>query len=122
MDTNVLPEQPILVNFRAPKSTIDLLDQVSRFDNRTRTSVILDLINKLITEKTRDIPLRVQAINDLKTTLNLHEENARDFRLAVDANQAERTARNDSNQVLAPIFSRSSIDLDEDDFGRATKW
>ena len=122
MDTNVLPEQPILVNFRAPKSTIDLLDQVSRFDNRTRTSVILDLINKLITEKTRDIPLRVPAINDLKTTLNLHEENARDFRRAVDASQAERTARNDSNQVLAPIFSRSSIDLDEDDFGRSDKW
>ena len=119
MDTTTLTEQSILINFRAPRSTIDLLDQVSRFDNRTRTSLLLDLINKLIREKTLEIPLRVQALKGLKSTLDLHEEHTRAFRQSVDTRQAERTARNEANQVLAPIFSKSSMnDLDEDDFER----
>src|SRR5665213_474728 len=117
MDTKTLTEKPILINFRAPRSTIDLLDQVSRFDNRTRTSVLLDLINNWITEKAREIPQRIQAKNELKSTLISHEDTAREIRRAVSTNQIERTSRNDSNQVLTPIFSSSAIDLNEDDFG-----
>ena len=122
MDTNLITEKPILVNFRAPRPLIDLLDQVSRFDNRTRTSVMLDLINNWIAEKAREIPQRIQAKNELNSTLNSHEDTAREIRRAVSTNQIEKMSRNDSNQVLTPIFSTSAIDLNEDDFGRTGKW
>jgi hypothetical protein len=104
MDVNTIIERPILVNFRAPRATIDLLDQVSRFDNRTRTSVLLDLINTWLAEKTREIPLKIQAKNNLKTALNFHEQSTREIRQAVSINRSEITSRNDSNQVLTPIF------------------
>lgn len=122
MDTNAITEEPILVNFRAPRSLINLLDQVSRFENRTRTSVLLDLISELIREKTQEIPLRVQAINSLKSTLNSHEDTAREISRAVSTKQSQIACRNDSNRFLAPIFSRSSINFNEDAFERAEKW
>jgi hypothetical protein len=122
MDINTIIERPILVNFRAPRATIELLDQVSRFDNRTRTSVMLDLINNWLAEKTREIPQRIQAKNDLKTALNSHEQSAREFRQAVSINRSEITSRNEAKQVLAPVFSTSAIDLNENEFGRNGRW
>jgi hypothetical protein len=118
MDTNTIIERPILVNFRAPRETIELLDQVSRFNNRTRTSVLLDLINNWLAEKTRDIPLKIQAKNDLKSALNSHEQSTREFRQAVSTNRCEITSRNEANQVLTPIFLTSTVDYDDEQNGR----
>jgi hypothetical protein len=118
MDTNTIAEQRILVNFRAPRATIDLLDQVSRFDNRTRTSVMLDLINNWIGEKTLEIPQRVQAINDLKFALKSHEDSAHVNRRAVETKTLEITNRNEANRVLTPIFLTSTADFDDEENGR----
>ena len=122
MDANIIAKKPILVNFRAPRDTIDLLDQVSRFDNRTRTSVMLGLINNWLAEKTREIPQRIQAKNDLKNALKSHEQPTQEFRRAVSINQTEKMNRNEPNQVLGPVISRSTIDLNFDDFERIEKW
>jgi hypothetical protein len=114
MDINTITERPILVNFRAPRATIDLLDQVSRFDNRTRTSVLLDLINTWLAEKTQEIPLRIQAKADLKCALNSHEQSTREFRQAVSIKGAEITSRNESKEVSPPMFLRSTVDFDDE--------
>jgi hypothetical protein len=42
MDMNAMTDRRILVNFRAPKELIELLDGMSRLYHRTRTSAILD--------------------------------------------------------------------------------
>jgi hypothetical protein len=118
MDTNTIIERPILVNFRAPRDTIELLDQVSRFDNRTRTSVLLDLINTWLAEKTREIPLKIQARNDLKTALNSHEQSTHEFRQAVSINRSEITSRNEAKEVLTPLFLTSTIDFDDNGNGK----
>ena len=118
MDTNTIVGKPILVNFRAPRDTIELLDQVSRFDNRTRTSVLLDLINNWLAEKTREIPLKIQAKNDLKSALNSHEQSAREFRQVVSINRSEITSRNEAKEVLPPMFLTSTVDYDDEQNGK----
>ena len=118
MDINTIIERPILVNFRAPRATIELLDQVSRFDNRTRTSILLDLINTWLAEKTQEIPQRIQAKNDLKSALNSHEQSAREFRQAVSINRSEITSRNEAKEVSPPMFLTSTVDYDDNGNGR----
>jgi len=118
MDIPNIPERSVLVNFRAPKDTIDLLDQVSRFDRRTRTSVILDLINNWIGEKTREIPQRIQAKNDLKSALNSHEQSTHQIRRADLIKEHKITNRNEAERVLSPLFYRSTGDFDDPDNGR----
>lgn len=76
MDTSHISEEAKLVNFRAPKSIIETLDQLSRFQHRTRTSILLDLITSWINEKTYDVPLKVRQMKDLKTALNSCEKPA----------------------------------------------
>ena len=74
MDTDPIADEAVLVNFRAPKSVIETLDQLSRFHHKTRTSILLDLITSWINERTYDIPLKVRQLTDLKTALNAHEQ------------------------------------------------
>ena len=118
MDTKIIDiagSDPVLVNFRAPRAMIDLLDRASRFDNRTRTAVLLDLITHWIAEKSKDIPQRVRATKDLKDALKTHEDFAFDNRLRVELIQAEITNRNESNRIVMPIFPGSSVDFDDED-------
>ena len=116
MDTINIIEGPILVNFRAPRETIDLLDQVSRFNNRTRTSVILDVINGWLAKKTQEIPQRIQANNNLKSALNSYEKSRRELQRAVSINRSEITC--DSNRFIPPMILRSTVDFDDEQNGR----
>jgi hypothetical protein len=118
MDTNTNIEPAMLVNFRAPKSVIETLDQLSRFHHRTRTSILLDLINSWINEKTCDIPLKVRQLKDLKSALNSHEQSAYGNRRSVGTGLIEKTSRNGSERIPTSFFSTSMTDLDDPGNGR----
>jgi hypothetical protein len=105
MDTNTNIEPAMLVNFRAPKSVIETLDQLSRFHHRTRTSILLDLINGWINEKTCDIPLKVRQLQDLKSALNFHEQSTYGSRRSVGTSLIEKTSRNASERIPTSFFS-----------------
>lgn len=110
MDTNTNIEPAMLVNFRAPKDLIETLDQLSRFHHRTRTSILLDLINSWINEKTYDIPLKVQQLKDLKSALNSHDQSTYGNRRSVGTSLIEKTPRNGSERFPASFFSTSMTD------------
>jgi hypothetical protein len=118
MDTNTNFEPAMLVNFRAPKDVIETLDQLSRFHHRTRTSILLDLINNWINEKTCDIPLKVRQLQDLKSALNSHEQSAYVNRRSVGTSLIEKTSRNGSERVPASFYSTSTSAFDDDRDGR----
>lgn len=105
MNTNTINEPAMLVNFRAPKHVIETLDQLSRFHHRTRTSILLDLINSWINEKTYDVPLKVRQLSDLKSALNSHEQSTVVIGRSVGANRIEKTPRNGSERIPASFFS-----------------
>lgn len=48
-------DKPILINFNAPSSTKQRFDKVCRLADRTRTSVLVELMNDYIMTKTRQI-------------------------------------------------------------------
>ncbi len=105
MDTNPIADEAILVNFRAPKSVIETLDQLSRFHHRTRTSILLDLIKSWINERTYDIPLKVRQLKDLKSALNSHEQSAFGNHRVVGTSLIEITPGNDSEAVPISFYS-----------------
>ena len=105
MDTDPIAEEAMLINFRAPKSVIETLDQLSKFYHRTRTSILLDLITDWINEKTCDIPLKVRQLKDLKYALNSHEESAYGNRRSAGTNLIEITPRNDSERAPISFYS-----------------
>lgn len=106
MDTSQIYDKAILVNFRAPKSVIETLDQLSRFQHRTRTSVLLDLITGWINERTYDIPLKVRQMKDLKTVLNSCERPALESLKPNSTSLIEITPR--SRSVREPLRFYSS--------------
>jgi hypothetical protein len=114
MDTNAIAEPVMLVNFRAPKDVIETLDQLSRFHHRTRTSILLDLINDWINAKTCDIPLKVRQLKDLKTALNSHEQSTHANRGSVGTSLIEKTPGNGSERIPTSFFSTSMRDFDDD--------
>jgi hypothetical protein len=114
MDTNAIAEPAMLVNFRAPKDVIETLDQLSRFHHRTRTSILLDLINNWINEKTYEIPLKVRQLKDLKSSLNSHEQSAYVNHRSVGTSLIEKTPRNSSERIPASFFSTSMNDFNDD--------
>jgi predicted DNA-binding protein len=118
MDANRSTEEAMLVNFRAPKSIVETLDQLSKFYHRTRTSILLDLITSWINEKTYDVPLKVRQLDDLKFALNSHERSAYGNRRPVSTSLVEETSRNGSERIPASFFSPSMTDLDDVDNGR----
>ena len=99
MDTNQTADEAMLVNFRAPKSVIETLDQLSRFHHRTRTSILLDLINSWINERTYDVPLKVRQLKDLKSALNSHDQSAPEI--------AGRLAQSQSKYRLETVLNES---------------
>jgi predicted DNA-binding protein len=105
MDTNQIADEAMLVNFRAPKSVIETLDQLSRFHHRTRTSILLDLITSWINEKTCDIPLKVRQLKDLKSALNSHEQSAYENRRSAGTSLIEITPRNGYEQTPTSFYS-----------------
>jgi predicted DNA-binding protein len=118
MDINTNSEPAMLVNFKAPKDVIETLDQLSRFHHRTRTSILLDLINNWINEKTYDVPLKVRQLTDLKSALNSHEQSARADRRSVGTTLIEKTSRDGSERIPASFFSSSMTDFDDVENGR----
>lgn len=108
MDTNPIVDEAMLVNFRAPKSVIETLDQLSRFHHRTRTSILLDLINGWINEKTYDIPLKARQLKDLRSALNSHEQSTGASRPSMDTGLIKITSRNGSEPMPMPFFSSRS--------------
>ena len=104
MDTNPIVDESMLVNFRAPKSVIETLDQLSKFHHRTRTSILLDLITNWINEKTCDIPLKVRQLKDLKSALNSHEQSAYGNRRLVGTSLIEVTPRSGSELSRIILF------------------
>jgi predicted DNA-binding protein len=104
MDTNPIAEEAMLVNFRAPKAVIETLDQLSKFHHRTRTSILLDLINTWINEKTYEIPLKVRQLNDLKSALNSHEQSTYENQRSVGTSLIEKTPRNSFERGPLPFF------------------
>jgi predicted DNA-binding protein len=118
MDTNPIADQAMLVNFRAPRSVIETLDQLSKFHHRTRTSILLDLITKWIDERTYDIPFKVRQLQDLKSALNSHEQSAYGNRRPVGSSLIEKPSRNGSELIPVSFYSTSSADFDDDRNGR----
>jgi hypothetical protein len=118
MDTNAIAEPAMLVNFRAPKDVIETLDQLSRFHHRTRTSILLDLINNWINERTCDIPLKVRQLKDLKTALNSHEQSTHANRTSVGSSLIEITPRNGPERIPTSFYSTSTSTFDYDRNGR----
>jgi predicted DNA-binding protein len=118
MDTNTNIEPAMLVNFRAPKSVIETLDQLSKFHHRTRTSILLDLINSWINEKTCDIPLKVRQLKDLKSALNSHEQSAFGNRRSVGTSLIGKTPRNGSERIPTSFYSTSMSNFDDGDDSR----
>ena len=118
MDTNRVADEAMLVNFRAPKSVIETLDQLSRFHHRTRTSILLDLITNWINEKTYDIPLKVRQLTDLKSALNSHEQSTCGNRRSVGTSPIEKASRNRSELIPVSFYSTSMTDFDDDRNGR----
>jgi hypothetical protein len=114
MDTNPIADEAMLVNFRAPKSVIETLDQLSRFHHRTRTSILLDLITSWINERTYDIPLKVRQLNDLKSALNSNDQSAPGNRRSIGTSQIEKMSRNGSELIPVAFYSTSAIDFDSD--------
>jgi hypothetical protein len=114
MDSDAFAEQAILINFRAPKNMIETLDRLSRFHHRTRTSILLDLISNWISEKTYEVPLKVQQLTDLKSALNSHEQSAHADRRSVGTSQIERTPRDGSELIPVRFISSSMIDSHRD--------
>jgi|SRR5277367_466471 len=104
MDTNQIAEEAMLVNFRAPKSVIETLDQLSKFHHRTRTSILLDLITSWINEKTCDVPLKVRQLKELKSALISHEQSTYENRRCVGADLFEKTPSNSSERGPLPFF------------------
>jgi hypothetical protein len=113
MDTDPIAEEAMLVNFRAPKTVIETLDQLSRFHHRTRTSILLDLITSWINEKTCDIPFKVRQLKDLKSALNSHEQSAYGNGGSVDAGLIEITPRNGSDRVPVSFYSTYTTDFED---------
>jgi hypothetical protein len=95
----------MLVNFRAPKSVIETLDQLSQFHHRTRTSILLDLITGWINEKTSDIPLKIRQLKDLKSALNSHEQSTSGNCRSIGTGLIEKTARNGSDGTPLSFYS-----------------
>ena len=118
MDTSQIADEAMLVNFRAPKSVIETLDQLSKFHHRTRTSILLELITTWINERTYDIPLKVRQLTDLKSALNSHEQSAYGNRRSVGIDPTERTARNSSELIPVSFYSSSMADFDDDRNGQ----
>jgi predicted DNA-binding protein len=118
MDTSPIADQAMLVNFRAPKSVIETLDQLSKFHHRTRTSILLDLITSWINEKTCDIPLKVRQLKDLKSALNYHEQSAYGDSRSVGTRLIGKSSRNTSERVPASFFSSSMTESDDSGDGR----
>jgi hypothetical protein len=114
MDTNPIADEAMLVNFRAPKSVIETLDQLSRFHHRTRTSILLDLINSWINERTYDVPLKVRQLKDLQSALNSHDQSAHGNRRTVGTKQIEKTSRNGSELIPVSFYSPSITDFESD--------
>jgi hypothetical protein len=108
MDTNPIAEEAMLVNFRAPKSVIETLDQLSKFHHRTRTSILLDLITSWINEKTCDIPLKVRQLKDLKSALNSHEQSTYGYPKSVGTGLIGNTPRNGSELIPVSFYSTSN--------------
>jgi predicted DNA-binding protein len=118
METNRLAEPAMLVNFRAPKDLIETLDRLSRFHHRTRTSILVDLINSWINEKTYDIPLKVRQLKDLKSALTSHEQSGYGDHMPVGTRLIGETSRNGPERIPATFFTSSTTDLDDVDNGR----
>jgi hypothetical protein len=114
MDTNPIAEEAMLVNFRAPKSVIETLDQLSKFHHRTRTSILLDLITSWISERTYDIPLKVRQLTDLKSALNFHEQSTSGNCRSVGTGRIEKAPRNGSELIPVTFYSTSMTDFDDD--------
>ena len=114
MDTNPIADEAMLVNFRAPKSVIETLDQLSKFHHRTRTSILLDLITSWINEKTCDIPLKVRQLKDLKSALNSHEQSAYGNRRSAGTSLIDKTSGNRSELIPVSFYSTSTSDFDDD--------
>jgi hypothetical protein len=118
MEPNTVVEPAMLVNFRAPKDVIDTLDRLSRFHHRTRTSILLDLINNWINEKTYDVPLKVRQLSDLKLSLISHEQSAYGNRRSVGTGLIEKTSRNGSELIPVTFYSTSTTAFVEEENGR----
>ena len=118
MDTNQIADEAMLVNFRAPKSVIETLDQLSKFHHRTRTSILLDLITSWISERTYDIPLKVRQLTDLKSALNFHEQSTSGNCRSVGTGRIEKAPRNGSELIPVTFYSTSMSDFDDSENGR----
>ena len=105
MDTSHISNEAILVNFRAPKSVIETLDQLSSFYHRTRTSVLLELITSWISERTYDVPLKVRQMKDLKTALNSGEGPAHANRKSDSTSLIKITPRNQAEREPLRFYS-----------------
>jgi hypothetical protein len=114
MNINTNVEPAMLVNFRAPKTVIETLDQISKFHHRTRTSILLDLINNWINEKTYEIPLKVRQLKDLKSSLNSHEQSVHVNQRSVGTSLIEKTPRESSERIPASFFSTVTNDFNDD--------
>jgi hypothetical protein len=114
MDTNRTADDAMLVNFRAPRSVIETLDQLSSFHHRTRTSILLDLITSWINEKTYDIPLKVRQLTDLKSALNSHEQSAYGNFRSVGPSPIGKTPRNVSELIPVSFYSTATTTFDDD--------
>jgi hypothetical protein len=114
MDTNQIADEAMLVNFRAPRSVIETLDQLSKFHHRTRTSILLDLITGWINERTCDTPLKVRQLADLKSALNSHEQSAYGNRGSARTSPIKKTPRNSSELIPVSFYSSSMADFDGD--------
>ena len=118
MVTDPIVDESVLVNFRAPRSVIETLDQLSKFHHRTRTSILLDLITSWINERTYDVPLKVRQLTDLKSALNSHEQSAYRNRRSVGTSLIEKTSRNGSELIPISFYSTSMTEFDDDRNGR----
>ena len=105
MDTNTIHDEAVLINFRAPKSVVETLDQLSRFHHKTRTSVLLDLITSWINEKTCDVPLKVRQLKDLKTALNSHEQSVSGNRRSIGSELIEISHTDRSEREPLQFFT-----------------
>jgi hypothetical protein len=112
MDSHTFSGRAILVNFRAPRTLIETLDQLSRFHHRTRTSILLDLISNWISEKTYEVPFKVQQLKDLKSALNSHEQPTHVDRRSVGTSKLEKASRDGSELIPVRFISSSMIDFD----------
>ena len=58
-----MTNQLILTNFNVPPETRSRFDEICRISGRTRTSVLVELMNQYVLSRT---PLLIQQVEDLK--------------------------------------------------------